>query len=298
MFRRDYLKKPEWLKVKIPSGREFRDVLDLLEQYNLSTVCQEARCPNMHECWNKKSATIMILGKVCTRSCRFCAVKTGDPHREIDPQEPDHVALVIGKLGLKYVVITSVDRDDLADKGSSHYAQTITCIREKNPDIKVEALIPDFSGEHTYIKKVVDARPYVLGHNVETVERLSSYIRDRRCHYKTSLEVLRTVKHCDTTIFTKSGFMVGLGEAREDIIKTLTDLRDAGVDVVTIGQYLQPTRKHHFVQKYYTPQEFDELADIGKNMGIEHVLSGPLVRSSYHAGEILENRKIGVEENT
>ncbi len=298
MFRRDYLKKPEWLKVKIPSGREFRDVLDLLEQYNLSTVCQEARCPNMHECWNKKSATIMILGKVCTRSCRFCAVKTGDPHREIDPQEPDHVALVIGKLGLKYVVITSVDRDDLADKGSSHYAQTIACIREKNPDIKVEALIPDFSGEHTYIKKVVDARPYVLGHNVETVERLSSYIRDRRCHYKTSLEVLRTVKHCDTTIFTKSGFMVGLGEAREDIIKTLTDLRDAGVDVVTIGQYLQPTRKHHFVQKYYTPQEFDELADIGKNMGIEHVLSGPLVRSSYHAGEILENRKIGVEENT
>ncbi|KPK73004.1 hypothetical protein AMJ87_03215 [candidate division WOR_3 bacterium SM23_60] len=298
MFRRDYLKKPEWLKVKIPSGREFRDVLDLLEQYNLSTVCQEARCPNMHECWNKKSATIMILGKVCTRSCRFCAVKTGDPHCEIDPQEPDHVALVIGKLGLKYVVITSVDRDDLADKGSSHYAQTIACIREKNPDIKVEALIPDFSGEHTYIKKVVDARPYVIGHNVETVERLSSYIRDRRCRYETSLEVLRTVTHCDTTIFTKSGFMVGLGETKEDIIKTLTDLRDAGVDVVTIGQYLQPTRKHHFVQKYYTPQEFDELADIGKNMGIGHVLSGPLVRSSYHAEEILENREIGVEENT
>ena len=287
MFRRDHLKKPEWLKVKIPSGREFRDVFDLLKKYNLSTVCQEARCPNMHECWNKKSATIMILGKVCTRSCRFCAVETGDPHGTLDPQEPDHVAEVIGKLGLKYVVITSVDRDDLADKGSGHYAQTIARIREKNPNIKIETLIPDFSGERNYIKKVVDARPYVIGHNVETVERLSSYIRDRRCHYDTSLDVLRTAKRCNTTIFTKSGFMVGLGETKEDIFKTLMDLRDVDVDVVTIGQYLQPTRKHHFVQKYYTPQEFEELRDIGENMGIKHVLSGPLVRSSYHAEEIL-----------
>lgn len=287
MFRREYLKKPEWLKVKIPLGREFRDVFDLLEKYNLSTVCQEARCPNIHECWNKKSATIMILGKVCTRSCRFCAVETGNPHGVLDPREPDHVAEVIGKLGLKYVVITSVDRDDLADKGSSHYAQTITCIRQKNPDIRVEALIPDFSGEHTYVKRVIDARPYVIGHNVETVERLSSYIRDQRCHYETSLDVLRMAKRCDTNIFTKSGLMVGLGETKEDIIKTLTDVRDTGVDVVTIGQYLQPTRKHHFVQKYYTPQEFDELAEIGRNMGIKHVLSGPLVRSSYHAEDIL-----------
>jgi lipoic acid synthetase len=287
MFRRDYLKKPEWLKVKIPSGHEFRDVFDLLEQYHLSTVCQEARCPNMHECWNKKSATIMILGKVCTRSCRFCAVETGNPHGTLDPREPDHVALVIERLGLRYVVITSVDRDDLPDKGSSHYAQTIACIRQRNPDIKVEALIPDFSGERTHLEKIINARPYVIGHNVETVKRLSPYIRDRRCHYDTSLAVLRMVKQCDVAIFTKSGFMVGLGEAKEDIVKTLLDLRNADVDVVTIGQYLQPTRKHHFVQKYYTPQEFDELADIGKNMGIKHVLSGPLVRSSYHAEEIL-----------
>lgn len=287
MFRRDYLKKPEWLKVKIPSGREFRDVFDLLKKYNLSTVCQEARCPNMHECWNKKSATIMILGKLCTRSCRFCAVETGDPHGKLDSQEPDHVAEVIGKLGLKYVVITSVDRDDLDDKGSGQYAQTITRIREKNPHIKVEALIPDFSGEHKYIETVVDARPYVIGHNVETVERLTSYIRDRRCRYDTSLDVLRTAKRCDTTIFTKSGFMIGLGETKEDIIKTLMDLRDIDVDIVTIGQYLQPTRKHHCVQKYYTPQEFDELRSISENMGIRHVLSGPLVRSSYHAEEIL-----------
>jgi lipoic acid synthetase len=241
----------------------------------------------MHECWNKKSATIMILGKVCTRSCRFCAVETGDPHGELDPLEPGHVAEAISELGLKYVVITSVDRDDLADRGSNHYARTITCIRDRNPETKIEALIPDFCGEQQYIKTVVDARPYVIGHNVETVERLSSYIRDRRCDYGTSLEVLRTVKGCEETIFTKSGFMVGLGETKEDVVKTFLDLRDAGVDVVTIGQYLQPTRKHHFVQKYYTPQEFDELAAIGKSKGITHVLSGPLVRSSYHAGEIL-----------
>lgn len=229
----------------------------------------------------------MILGKVCTRSCRFCAVETGDPHGKVDPHESNHVAEAIGKLGLKYVVITSVDRDDLDDKGSGYYAKTITCIREKNPHIKIEALIPDFSGEHNYIKKVVDARPYVIGHNVETVERLSSYIRDRRCRYDTSLDVLRTVKRYDTAVFTKSGFMIGLGETKEDIIKTLMDLRDIDVDVVTVGQYLQPTRKHHVVQKYYTPQEFDELRNIGENMGIRHVLSGPLVRSSYHAEEIL-----------
>ncbi len=287
MFRRDYLKKPEWLKVKIPSGTEFKAVFDLLKKYNLSTVCQEARCPNMHECWNKKSATIMILGRVCTRSCRFCAVETGHPHGALDAQEPSHVAIVIKELGLRYVVITSVDRDDLDDYGSGHYAQTIRCIRKTNPDTRVEALIPDFSAEKEFIKKVIDAGPFVIGHNVETVERLSPYIRDKRCGYNTSLDVLRIAKMCDSTVFTKSGFMVGLGEHREDIVKTFMDLRDARVDVVTIGQYLQPTRKHHVVQKYYTPGEFDELRSIGNKMGLKRVLSGPLVRSSYHAAEIL-----------
>lgn len=287
MFRRDYLKKPAWLKVKIPSGTEFKGVFELLKKYNLSTVCQEARCPNIHECWNKKSATIMILGTVCTRSCRFCAVETGHPHGDLDPNEPSHVATVIKELGLRYVVITSVDRDDLDDYGSGHYAQTIECIREMNPHTKVEALIPDFAAKRKLIKNVIDAGPFVIGHNVETVERLSSYIRDGRCSYETSLDVLRIAKMCDSTVFTKSGFMVGLGEHKEDIITTLMDLRDAHVDVVTIGQYLQPTRKHHFVQKYYTPQEFDELRRIGENMGLTHVLSGPLVRSSYHAEEIL-----------
>lgn len=280
------MKKPEWLKVKIPSGHEFRAVFDLLKQYNLSTVCEEAHCPNMHECWNKKSATIMILGKICTRACRFCSVKTGDPGGKLDPEEPSHVAEVIKKLGLKYVVITSVDRDDLEDYGSTHYAATISAIKEENPETRVEALIPDFSGHRVHLQKVIDVRPFVLGHNVETVERLTKDIRDRRCGYEKSLEVLRLIKKLDNSIYTKSGLMVGLGEEKQEIIQTLKDLDAVDVDVVTIGQYLQPTKKNHFVQKYYTPEEFESFKKAGEEMGIKHVVSGPLVRSSYHASEI------------
>ncbi|MBA7535733.1 Lipoyl synthase [subsurface metagenome] len=287
MFKRDYLKKPDWLKIKIPSGSKFKEVYDLLKKYNLSTVCQEARCPNMYECWSKKSATIMILGKVCTRTCRFCAVETGNPQGQIDFEEPEHVAEVIKILGLKYVVITSVDRDDLEDFGSSHYAQTIKSIKEKNPGTKVEALIPDFSAEEKYLKKVVDAQPFVIGHNVETVKELTPYIRDRRCGYEKSLGVLRIIKKINSNIYTKSGFMIGLGEEKEEIVETLKDLKNVEIDVVTIGQYLQPTKKHHFVQKYYTPEEFDEFKKIGKDIGIQHILSGPLVRSSYRASEVL-----------
>jgi len=285
MFRRDYLKKPEWLKIRIPSGHEFRAVFDLLKQYNLSTVCEEARCPNMHECWNNKSATIMILGKICTRACRFCSVKTGDPGGKFDPEEPSHVAEVIQKLGLRYVVITSVDRDDLKDYGSTHYAATISAIKEENPGTRIEVLIPDFSSKE-YLKKVTDVRPFVIGHNVETVQRLTKYIRDRRCGYEKSLEVLRQIKELNSSIYTKSGLMLGLGEEKQEIIQTLKDLNATGIDVVTIGQYLQPTKKHHFVQKYYTPKEFDEFRDLGEDIGIKHILSGPLIRSSYHADEI------------
>ncbi len=287
MFKRDYLKKPDWLKIKIPSGDEFKEVYDLLKKYNLSTVCQEARCPNMHECWSKKSATIMILGKMCTRACRFCAVETGNPYGQIDPEEPEHVAEVIKILGLKYVVITSVDRDDLDDFGSSHYAQTIKSIKEKNPNTKVEALIPDFSLQEKYLKQVVHAQPFVIGHNVETVKKLTPYIRDRRCGYEKSLNVLGIIKKINSNIYTKSGFMIGLGEEKDEIVETLRDLKNVEVDVVTIGQYLQPTKKHHFVQKYYTPEEFDEFKKIGEDIGIQHILSGPLVRSSYHASEVL-----------
>jgi lipoic acid synthetase len=287
MFRKDYLRKPEWLKVKVPSGNEFKEVFDLLKKYNLSTVCQAARCPNIHECWSKKSATIMILGKVCTRACRFCAVKTGDPDGYIDPEEPEHVAEVINKLGLKYVVITSVDRDDLEDSGSDHYARTIEQIKRKNHTTKVEALIPDFAGKRAFLKKIVDAQPFVIGHNVETVRRLTPYIRDRRCGYDKSLNVLKMIKQFDGIIYTKCGFMVGLGEKEDEVIQTLKDLKEKNVDIVTIGQYLQPTRKHHFVQKYYTPEEFSGFKKIGEDIGIKYVISGPLVRSSYHASEIL-----------
>jgi lipoic acid synthetase len=288
MFRKGYLKKPDWLKVRIPSGDEYKSIYRILNKHNLATVCQEARCPNIAECWNKRSATVMILGRVCTRACRFCAVSTGNPGGHVDENEPTHVAEVVKKLGLKYVVITSVDRDDLADSGSAHYARTIRAIREINPGTHVEVLIPDFGACKDYLQRVVDARPYVIGHNVETVKRLTPYIRDRRCGYERSLDVLKKCKNLDSTIWTKSGFMLGLGEEKDEIKATLRDLRDVGVDIVTIGQYLQPTRRHLAVQKYYSPLEFNELKEIGAQIGIEYVVSGPLVRSSYHASEVFD----------
>ncbi len=288
MFRRDHLKKPDWLKVKIPSGDEYKSIHRILQKSNLSTVCQEARCPNIAECWKQKSATIMILGKVCTRSCRFCAVRTGNPDGLIDPDEPEHVAEVIRSLGIRYVVITSVDRDDLNDFGSQHYASTIKKISEKNPDVKVEALIPDFGVNADCLEKILDARPFVVGHNVETVRRLTPFVRDRRCGYETSLGVLRKCKELNRQMITKSGIMVGLGEEGDEITETLRDLKETGVDVVTIGQYLQPTTKHVPVQRYYSPDEFGKFAHIGQSIGIKHVISGPLVRSSYHAADIFK----------
>ena len=228
----------------------------------------------------------MILGKVCTRACRFCSVATGDPGATVDQEEPRHVAEVIKELGLKYVVITSVDRDDLEDSGSQHYAATISAIHEAIPQTRVEVLIPDFDGKQEYLHKVIGAHPFVLGHNVETVKRLTQYIRDRRCSYEKSLFVLKAAKEVDPKLHTKSGIMVGLGEEIQEIVKTLADLRKADIDIITIGQYLQPTKKHHSVQKYYTPEEFEYLKKSGEDMSIKHVLSGPLVRSSYHASEL------------
>lgn len=287
MPKRTHLKKPPWLKVKIPSGSEFREVIELLRTHRLATVCQEARCPNINECWSKKSATIMILGSTCTRACRFCAVRKGNPRGRIDEEEPEHVAQAVSKLGLRYVVITSVDRDDLEDGGSRHYARTIMAIRESNPEVKVEVLIPDFQGRRDLLQQVADAGPYVIGHNVETVERLTAAIRDRRCGYLRSLQVLENVKSLNGRIRTKSGFMLGLGETREEVIQTMRDLQHRRVDIVTIGQYLQPTIKNHNVQRYYTPAEFLEFEGIGEELGIPRVVAGPLVRSSYHAADIL-----------
>jgi lipoic acid synthetase len=287
---RYYLRKPDWLKIRIPSGNEYKGVYQLMKKYNLSTVCQEARCPNINECWNRKSATIMILGKVCTRACRFCAVATGNPKGDIDPDEPDHAAEVIQILDLHYVVITSVDRDDLPDYGSSHYAETIKSVKKKNPRIKIEALIPDFGADPEHIKRVINAQPLVIGHNVETVKRLTPFIRDRRCSYEKSLAVLQTIKELDCRVHTKSGFMVGLGESNEEIEQTLRDLHAAGVDIVTIGQYLQPTKKNALVRRYYTPEEFENFKKIATTVGIRHVISGPLVRSSYRASEVLQGK--------
>lgn len=228
----------------------------------------------------------MILGKVCTRSCRFCAVQTGNPEELVDHDEPTHVAEVIRSLRLKYVVITSVDRDDLDDYGSQHYADTIEKIKQASPGAKVEALIPDFSESKECLEKITDANPFVVGHNLETVRRLTPYIRDRRCGYETSLNVLRKCRELSDQLITKSGFMLGLGEKDSEITETLHDLKTFGVDIVTIGQYLQPTVKHLPVQRYYMPEEFIRLREIGQQMGIKHVISGPLVRSSYHAAEI------------
>lgn len=286
MHRRDHVRKPDWLKVRVPSGEEFADVFSLLKEYNLATVCQEAHCPNMHECWRKKSATIMILGKVCTRACRFCAVETGNPRGVVDRTEPQHAAEAIQKLGLKYVAITSVDRDDLSDGGSGYYAETIRHIIRSNPETMVEALIPDFNAREEFLQKIVDARPLVIGHNIETVRRLTPAVRDRRCGYDVSLSVLQTIRRLDNDIHVKSGFMIGLGEKQHEIVQILQDLNAAGAQIVTIGQYLQPTRKHHPVSKYYTPEEFENLAVTGKELGIRYVISGPLVRSSYHAAEV------------
>lgn len=286
MLSRSHLKKPAWLKVKIPSGDDYRSIYKILEKHNLSTVCQEARCPNISECWNKKSATVMILGKVCTRACRFCAVATGDPRGALDPHEPQHVAEVVKALGLKYVVITSVDRDDLEDLGSKHYADTIHYIKRLCNDARVEALIPDFNGDISCLERITDMEPYVIGHNIETVRRLTPYIRDRRCGYERSLNVLKECKKLAKDIFTKSGFMVGLGEEKDELTETLKDLRRAGVDIVTVGQYLQPTKKHMPVQRYYSPEEFEALKKLGQDVGIKHMITGPLVRSSYHAADV------------
>ncbi len=280
------LKKPPWIKFRIPSGAGYREVYDLLKSHNLATVCQEARCPNVTECWNRKSATIMILGKTCTRSCRFCAVTSGDPKGIIDPDEPSHVAEAIRTLGLRYVVITSVDRDDLPDQGSSLYAATVAEIKKINPHTRVEVLIPDFSGSAGSIRSVLDAKPDVVGHNVETVRRLTPGIRDRRSGYERSLGVLAVIKERAPQVLAKSGFMVGLGETDEEIEETLRDLADARTDIVTIGQYLQPCRDRAPVVRYCRPEEFESFKRIGLAMGIPHIVSGPLVRSSYRAADI------------
>jgi len=277
--------KPSWLKVRAPGGERWANLKETLRGLDLHTVCEEARCPNMGECWAEGTATVMLLGDVCTRGCRFCAVTTGDPRGAVDGREPEHVARAISRLELQYVVLTMVDRDDLLDGGASHVARTVTRLRELRPDLLIETLLGDFGGHMDYVDRTVDARPDVWAHNIEVVERLQRNIRDVRCSYARSLDVLRRVKARDPARWTKSSIMVGIGETDDEVRKTMKDLRDAGVDIVTLGQYLRPTPKHAEVARYVEPAVFDGYREHGRALGFRYVASGPLVRSSYKAAE-------------
>lgn len=277
--------KPGWLKIRPPAGEKYLELKKLLGDLNLYTVCQEAKCPNVAECWGGGTATFMLMGDTCTRGCRFCAVKTGNPRGKIDEQEPKKVAYAISKLGLRYVVITSVDRDDLPDHGSGHFAETIANLKKHDPELMIEVLTPDFLGNREWISKIVEAAPDVYAHNIETVERLTPKVRDPRATYKQTLQVLSLVKEVDPKRYTKSSIMLGLGEEDAEVLQTLKDLRSVGCDVVTFGQYLQPTPRHLKVKEYVTPEKFSFWKKTADELGFLYVASGPLVRSSYRAGE-------------
>lgn len=272
--------KPRWLRVKLPTGNSYRNVRKLVDTYGLHTICQSGNCPNMGECWGEGTATFMILGNVCTRSCGFCSVKTGRPEN-VDWDEPERVARSVKLMGVKHCVITSVDRDDLRDGGSILWKETVNAVRRMSPGTTMETLIPDFKGETINIDRIVEASPEIVSHNMETVRRLTRKVRIQ-AQYDRSLEVLRYLKEAGLSR-TKSGIMLGLGESRAEVIETLADLRKANVDIVTLGQYLQPTPGHLPVQEFVTPEQFEEYKSIGLEMGFRYVESGPLVRSSYHA---------------
>jgi lipoic acid synthetase len=277
--------KPSWLKVKAPGGDEYRRLKQTLRKLDLHTVCEEARCPNVGECWSSGTATVMILGDTCTRGCRFCAVKTGNPRGGVDPREPEHVARALAELELKYAVLTMVDRDDLLDGGAEHVALTVSALKRRRPSMLVETLVGDFRGNHAAVDVVVEARPDVFAHNLEVTRALTKQIRDPRCSYDRSLDVLRHAKEHAPERLTKSSLMVGLGERDEEILEAMRDLHDARVDILTLGQYLRPTPKHAAVERYVSPDVFAMYEREGKKMGFQFVASGPLVRSSYHAAE-------------
>ncbi len=274
-------KKPDWIRVKAPQGKVYEETKQIAREHKLVTVCEEAGCPNIGECWNKKHATFMIMGEVCTRACSFCNVATGKPDA-LDKMEPLRIGVAVGRLGLKHVVITSVDRDDLDDGGADHFVKTIGAIRFKAPDTSIEILTPDFKGKAGAVDAVAKARPDVFNHNLETVPRLYPTIRPGARYY-TSLRLLERVKEIDDSIFTKSGLMVGLGETREEVGQVMDDLRAAGVDFLTIGQYLQPTPKHAPVLDFITPDEFKAYENLARAKGFAMVSASPLTRSSYHA---------------
>jgi lipoic acid synthetase len=284
--------KPPWLKVQAPGGERYNQLKQTFRSLDLHTVCEEARCPNVGECWGEGTATVMLLGDTCTRGCRFCAVKTGQPRGAVDVREPEHVARALARMPLKYVVMTMVDRDDLLDGGAEHVARTVRRLKELRPDMLVETLVGDFGGHLDSVDASVDARPDVWAHNIEVVRRLQRTIRDVRCSYEQSLRVLRRAKERAPDVVTKSSIMVGIGETDVEVLETMHDLREAGVQVVTLGQYLRPTPKHAPVDRYVEPERFDAFATEGRAMGFAFVASGPLVRSSYKAAEVFVSSQL------
>ena len=281
------LAKPQWLKIKITTTDNFSNIKNTLNQHNLHTVCEEAHCPNISECWNGGTATFMLMGDVCTRGCRFCAVKTGNPMQKLDEEEPKKLAQALKEIKLfDYVVLTSVNRDDLEDGGSSHFAECIKEIKKAYPGIIVEVLIPDFKGDVKALKKIADAKPEVIAHNIETVEGLQKKIRDARANYKQSLSVLENVKKLNPRIFTKSSIMLGLGETDEEVLQSMKDLRAINVDILTIGQYLRPTNWHIPINSFIAPEKFEYFRQKALELGFLFCASGPFVRSSYRAGEL------------
>ncbi|SFK85380.1 lipoic acid synthetase [Porphyromonadaceae bacterium KH3CP3RA] len=275
------VRKPDWLKISLPQGKQYLDVREIIARKGLHTICVSGKCPNLSECWGRGTASFMILGDVCTRACRFCSVKTGSPQGIVDWNEPDRLAESIEKMNLKHCVITSVDRDDLPDLGAGFWATTIKRVKERNPEVTIETLIPDFNGIEELIYKVIEAGPEIISHNMETVRRLTPKVRSR-AKYDVSLKTIETVAKSGKAK-PKSGIMVGLGETEEEILETMDDLINVGCQVLTIGQYLQPTRKHLTVKEFVTPEQFRKYKIIGLEKGFKFVESGPLVRSSYHA---------------
>lgn len=288
---------PTWIRTRIPGGEEYARLRSLLREKRLATVCEEAQCPNVHECWGGGTATVMLLGDTCTRGCRFCAVKTAKTPPAPDPDEPLHLAETLTELGLTYVVLTMVDRDDLQDGGASHVARCVAEVKRRQPSLLVEVLVSDWQGDRAAVETVLAAGPDVYAHNIETVERLTPQVRDARCDYRQSLDVLRHAKQAapglrSQPLLTKSSIMLGLGETEADLRATFADLRAAGVDIVTLGQYLRPSAWHLEVVEFITPERFDALGDLARSYGFQYVASGPLVRSSYRAGELFLEKKL------
>ena len=286
------LPKPEWLKIKLPTEK-YSDVKQIVKQNGLHTVCQEAHCPNMSECWSGGTATFMIMGGICTRACKFCAVKTGNPMKKLDEEEPKKLAAALKQLKIfDYAVITSVDRDDLPDQGALHFANCIEEVKNQIPEIIVEVLIPDFRGNMELLKRVIDAKPDVIAHNIETVERLQRKARDVRANYKQSLSVLENVKKFNSNIYTKSSIMLGLGEADKEVVQAMEGLRKINVDIITFGQYLRPSSRHLPVNDYIKPEKFKYFEQKALELGFLYCASGPFVRSSYKAGELFLKNKL------